>query len=203
MRFRSTATTYEPLPIPYNQDALEPVISVQTMELHTALYQGYATNLGNAQQALLSATTAPQMRDATDQVAFQGSGYCLHGVYFYNMQPGDTAPGPETQRAIAADFESMDKFKNLFLTTANAIPGPGWMVWGWNQRLGQTTLQAVHRHQDNTLTGTIPVLVLDVWEHAYLLDYLQDRAAYTAAWWNLINWDDVEQRLVSSMPAAQ
>lgn len=192
-----------PFRLPYPVNSLEPIISTQTMQLHDTLAAGYVQDFPVIQSGVPGAVaqgTLP-LREQLRTLSFQGSGYVLHNVYFANMAPLGTggAPGPETQRWIQMLYPSMDAFKTAFLAAANAVEGPGWAILGWLPATASPYILQCEEHNNKTIWGIIPALVLDVWEHAYILDYGANRAAYTAAWWNLINWADVEYRVKLAM----
>lgn len=187
-------------PLPYAPNALQPVISEQTVLLHDQLAAGYATRFPTLQAGVPAAVTQgePALREQLRTLSFQGSGYTLHNVYFANMTAPGTGglPGPETERLVARMFSSMADFQRALIMAANAVEGPGWAVFGWLPATSSPYLLQCEEHNNKTIWGIIPILVLDVWEHAYILDYGANRAGYTAAWWSLINWRDVESRAV-------
>lgn len=190
----------QPLPfrLPYAPNALEPTISEKTMVLHDTLAAGYVKNFSAMQAGVPAAVSQGDMplREQLRSLSFQGSGYVLHNVFFANMAPEGSGgtPGPDTQQLIATQFPSMNAFQAAFITAANAVEGPGWAVWGWLPATSSVYILQCEEHNNKTIWGIIPILVLDVWEHAYLLDYGSNKAAYTAAWWKLVNWHDVEYR---------
>ncbi|MCL1963735.1 MAG: superoxide dismutase, partial [Firmicutes bacterium] len=192
-----------PFPLPYAADALEPIISQRTMELHDALAAGYANNFPAAQAGVPAAVNQGEqsLREQLRTLSFQGSGYVLHNVYFANMAPAGSggAPGPNTMRLVTQQYPSLTAFQHTFLGAGNAAEGPGWAVWGWLPATSKPYILQCEEHNNKTIWGIIPMLVLDVWEHAYLLDYGSNRAAYTAGWWQLINWDDVEYRVTMAL----
>lgn len=189
-----------PLPfrLPYAANALEPIISEKTMRLHDSLAAGYTKNFPVIQAGVPEAVSQGAMptREQFRTLSFQGSGYVLHNVYFANMAPQGTggAPGPVTRQLISAQYPSIGAFQAAFLGAANAVEGPGWAVWGWLPATSEPYILQCEEHNNKTIWGILPILVLDVWEHAYLLDYGTDRDAYTAGWWKLVNWQDVEYR---------
>lgn len=187
-----------PFPLPYDANALEPILSEKTVLLHDNLAAGYAKQFPTIQAgvpAVVSQGALP-LREQLRTLSFQGSGYVLHNIYFANMAPVGTGgtPGAMTMRLITSLYPDLVSFQNAFLAAANAVEGPGWVMLGWLGATSRPYLLQCEEHNDKTIWGLIPILVVDVWEHAYLLDYGSNRAAYTAAWWNLINWQDVEQR---------
>lgn len=196
-----SANTAAPLLLPYDFTALEPVIGERTLRLHAQLAAGYRDNFPPALSQVSQAETPPAMREALRNESFQGGGFILHTVYFTNMAPQGTggAPGEATRTALREAFASENEFKRIFQLAAKAIQGPGWSALCWLQPLHRLLLLGIEKHNMSVIPGVIPILALDVWEHAYYIDYGTDRAAYVDAWWALINWNDVEQRLQAAM----
>lgn len=192
-----------PFPLPYAVNALEPVISSATLQLHDTLAAGYATNFPAIQNGVPAAVSQGQqaLREQLRTLSFQGSGYVLHNVYFANMVPigQGGSPGKATEQMISMLYPSLSGFQTAFLTAANAVEGPGWAVLGWLPATMQPYLLQCEEHNNKTIWGIIPILILDVWEHAYLLDYGTNRASYTSNWWKLINWNDVESRAAGAV----
>lgn len=192
-----------PFRLPYPPNALEPVLSEKQMLLHDNLAAGYVKNFPAMQAGVASAASQGEMalREQLRSLSFQGSGYVLHNVYFANMAPVGTggSPGPNTQQLLSRQFPSINAFQTTFIDAANATEGPGWAVWGWLPATSSAYVLEMEEHNNKTIAGIIPILVLDVWEHAYLLDYGTNKAEYTAAWWKLVNWQDVEYRVDMAM----
>jgi Fe-Mn family superoxide dismutase len=195
--------TYALPPLPYAYNALEPSIDEQTMHLHHDIhFAGYMKGLNAALAKLADLRTGgeyPQIGYWENQLAFNGSGYFLHNVFFQNMAPaGSTSPSTELQFSFTKDFGVFANFQSQFTAAATVVEGSGWAILGW-QPFGQklVILQA-EKHQNLTQWGVIPVLALDVWEHAYYLKYQNKRADYIKAWWNVVNWDNVTQRLAAA-----
>ncbi|MEH7387900.1 superoxide dismutase, partial [Bacillus sp. JJ1521] len=107
---------------------------------------------------------------------------------------GGGMPGRELLRQINRDFGSFEVFKRHFSEAANKVEGVGWAILVWSPRAGRLEILQAERHQFMTQWDTIPLLVLDVWEHAYYLQYKNVRADYVKNWWNIVNWDEVEHR---------
>ncbi len=192
-----------PFQLPYAPNALEPVLSQSAVLLHTSLAEGYARGFPETQAGVPAAAEqgGPPLREQLRTLSFQGSGYVLHSVYFANMtSPGQGgSPGSATMRLISETFRDLAAFSRAFLNAANAVEGPGYAIYGWLPATSRAYLLQCESHNNKTIWGFIPLLVLDVWEHAYLPDYGTDRAAYTAAWWQLVNWPDVEYRAAMAM----
>ena len=186
-------------PLPYDYDALEPHIDEQTMRLHhDKHHQSYVDGLNKAEQKLAEARSTGDftlVKHWERELAFHGSGHMLHSIFWPNMTPkGGGEPSGELSQALKADFGGFDGFKNHFQATATAVEGGGWAILAYQTLTGQLVILGVEKHQDLTQFGCIPLLVLDVWEHAYYLKYQNRRPEYVKAFFNVINWKDVEAR---------
>ena len=186
--------------LPYAYNALEPFLTAETMHLHHDKHHaGYVNGLNDAEEKLGKAQKADDfasIRALCDAISFNYSGHVLHSLFWTNMSPqGGGKPVGALADQIAADFGSFDVFRAQFLATANAVQGSGWGMLAW-QPTGQrlVALQA-EKHQNMAEWGAVPVLVLDVWEHAYYLQYQNRRTEYTARFLDVVNWVDVAQRL--------
>lgn len=201
--------THEPLlqhvelpELPYEYDALEPVISREIMELHHGKHhQAYVTNF-NATLDLLKAAAAKQDLETImalqAKARFNGGGHINHSIFWTNLAPkskgGGTPPNGQLKEGINAQWGSLDLFIERFNAMAAQLPGSG---WGWlvydreNKRLAMTTTE----NQDPvSMKGFVPLLGVDVWEHAYYLVYKNARPAYLKAIWEVVNWADVAKR---------
>ena len=193
-------------PLPYPYEALEPYIGRKTVEIHHDKHHlGYVNGLNKAEEAMAKAREAGDMslvRYWERELAFNGSGHILHSVYWTNMAPPGSGGAPSAALSAAIDraFGSMEGFKNQFTAAADQAHGSGWSVLAWNTAWRRLEILQVLRHEDLIQWGGIPLLVADVWEHAYYLDYQNRRSEYLAAWWNLVNWNDVSRRLSSASP---
>ncbi|MFQ6049106.1 MAG: superoxide dismutase [Phycisphaerae bacterium] len=189
-------------PLPYPYDSLEPFIDEQTMRLHHGKHhQGYVDGLNKAEQALADARESGKfaaVQQLERLLAFHGSGHFNHAMFWQNMAPAGRAGGGEPSGALAEqigkDFGSFAAFKAQFSAASVAIEGNGWGCLGWQRVAGRLYVQTIMNHQNLTLVGSIPLLLLDVWEHAYYLKYQNRRADYVQAWWNVVNWADVAAR---------
>lgn len=196
------AIKYELPPLPYAYDALEPHIDEQTMRLHhDKHHQGYVNGLNAALEKLESARSAGDfaaIKAVSRDLAFHGSGHLLHSIFWPNMAPAGQGGGGEPSGELAAqinkDFGSFANLKAHFSAAAKAVEGSGWGILAWEPNGGQLVVLTAEKHQNLTQWGVVPLLVLDVWEHAYYLKYQNNRGAYVDAFWNVVNWSDVEQR---------
>lgn len=192
-----------PLPYPYN--ALEPVISSKTLQIHhDRHHKAYVDGLNKAEIKLAEARHNKDfslVKHWERELAFNGSGHILHSIYWSVMAPAGRGgqPGMQTQNQIGGYFGSMPAFKEQFSMAAADVEASGWAILAWNPAWGRLEILNAEKHQDLTQWGSIPILVLDAWEHAYYLDYQNRRKDYVNAWWNIVNWHEVERRLLLAM----
>jgi len=189
-------------PLPYSYEALEPVIDAKTLRIHhDKHHRKYVDDLNATELALVKA------RDHKDwsmiaclenQLAFNGSGHILHSVYWCNMAPPGEggAPGEHTLSYLDWYFGGREPFMAQFTAAATKVEGSGWAVLGYNPAWRRLELLQCEKHQNLTQWGTVPILVCDVWEHAYYLSYQNERAEYISRWWELVNWQNVEERFL-------
>ena len=193
---------YELPALPYAYNALEPHIDEQTMHLHHDIHhKGYVDGLNNAEAKLAAAREAGDfalVKHWSRELAFHGSGHFMHLLFWENMAPnaGGAASGKIADQ-ITKDFGSFDVFKKQYSAAAVAVEGSGWALLVWDHRGKKLTILQSEKHQNLTQWGVVPLLVLDVWEHAYYLRYQNKRAAYVEAWWNVVNWADVNKRFAA------
>lgn len=187
-------------PLPYRYDALEPFISAEIMRLHhTKHHQSYVDGLNKAEKMMKRAREANDydlLKHWEREAAFHGSGHYLHTIFWRNMKPkGGGKPKGELLRQIERDFGSFDAFQKHFTEAAKSVEGVGWALLVWSPMARRLEILQAEKHQNLTQWTTVPLLVLDVWEHAYYLQYKNERSSYIENWWNVVNWDDVAHRL--------
>jgi Fe-Mn family superoxide dismutase len=192
--------------LPYAYDALEPHIDARTMEIHHSKHHaGYTNKLNTAIEAtdLADKTIEEilQSENLTDAVRNNGGGFYNHDLFWKVMSPnGGGEPTGELADAIKKNFGSFEKFKEEFSQAAVSQFGSG---WAWLAKSGDDLVIYTTANQDNPLmadlevTGT-PIMGIDVWEHAYYLGYQNKRPDYVAAFWNVVNWDEVARRYESA-----
>uniref|UniRef100_A0A7U3YE78 superoxide dismutase n=1 Tax=Geobacillus sp. (strain Y4.1MC1) TaxID=581103 RepID=A0A7U3YE78_GEOS0 len=190
-------------PLPYSYDALEPHISKEIMQLHhTKHHQSYVDGLNKAEKMMKKARETNNyelLKHWEREAAFHGSGHYLHTIFWNNMHPkGGGEPHGELLEQIKRDFGSFERFKRHFTEAAKSVEGVGWALLVWSPRSHRLEILQTEKHQLMTQWDTIPLLVLDVWEHAYYLQYKNDRAAYINSWWNIVHWRDVEERFAQA-----
>ncbi|NNG38438.1 superoxide dismutase [Flexivirga sp. ID2601S] len=185
--------------LPYDYAALEPHISGAIMELHhDKHHQAYVTGANTAVEQLADArdkSSFGAIGTLEKNLAFHLGGHVNHSVFWPNMSPdGGDKPTGELAAAIDEYFGSFDAFRAQFEANALAIQGSGWSVLGWDSIGGRPFIFQFYDHQGNLPTGIAPLLMLDMWEHSYYLDYKNDKASFVTAWWNIANWADVQER---------
>jgi Fe-Mn family superoxide dismutase len=171
----------------------------KTLQQHRdVLYKGYVTNYNKVQDAIAKADPAaanPHFSDFSEakrREAWTHNGSILHEWFFENLGAAG-APGAKTAALIARDFGSHEKFVEHVTATGKAT-GVGWAVWAWSFLDQKSHVYALDEHQNNTPMGVIPLLILDVFEHAYYADRYTDRPGYIKDFWGDVNWDVVEKR---------
>lgn len=188
-----------PLPYPYN--ALEPVISSATLHFHhDHHHKAYVDDLNKAELKLVEARQNLDfslIKHWERELAFNGSGHILHSIYWTVMSPMGSGgqPGTLTQNLINSYFGSFPVFQEQFTQAAIKVEASGWAILVWQPTWNRLEILTAEKHQNLTQWGGIPIMVLDVWEHAYYLDYQYRRNDYVKAWWNLVNWIEIERRL--------
>ena len=198
---------FELPPLPYRYDALEPYIDETTMHLHhDKHHQAYVTGLNKAEEELAKARKAGDfalIKHWEREAAFNGSGHILHTLFWGNLCPGSeegSQPTGDLAEAIARDFGSFDTFKAEFTAATIAVEGSGWGVLCYRPLDGKLVILQAEKHQNLTQWGVVPLLVCDVWEHAYYLKYQNRRADWVKAFWSIVDWDAVADRLKAARP---
>jgi Fe-Mn family superoxide dismutase len=187
----------------YDYGALEPNISGRIMELHHDKH--HLAYVNGANTAIDALAEAREKNDLTmvnkfqKDLAFNLAGHVNHTVFWRNMSPdGGDKPTGELAAAIDNFFGSFDAFRAHFTASALGIQGSGWSILVWDI-LGQKLLiEQLYDHQGNLAVGSIPLLMLDMWEHAFYLDYQNVKPEYVKAFWNIVNWADVQARFAEA-----
>jgi len=185
--------------LPYDYSALEPSISGRIMELHhDKHHQAYVNGANTALAQLAEARDSGNLANVNKlekDLAFNLGGHINHSVFWTNMSPdGGDKPTGELASAIDDFFGSFDKFQAHFTAAAMGVQGSGWSILAWDTVGKRLFIDQLYDQQGNVPAGVIPLFMLDVWEHAYYLDYLNVRADYVKAFWNIANWENVQQR---------
>ncbi len=189
--------------LPYDYDALEPNIDARTMEIHhTKHHQGYTNKLNAAleghdfadldvEEVLRRIDEVPA--DKKQAVINNGGGYANHNLFWTILSPnGGGSPEDELADAIDKKFGSLDKFKEEFAAAAGTRFGSGW-AWLSVDKDGELKVHSTPNQDSPYMEGLTPILGIDVWEHAYYLNYQNRRPDYVSAFWNVVNWDKVAE----------
>ncbi|MGK2348046.1 superoxide dismutase [Actinomyces sp. W5033] len=194
--------------LPYDYSALEPHISAKIMELHHDKH--HAAYVAGANAALDKLEAARECGDhgainlLEKNLAFNLGGHINHSVFWKNLSPdGGGRPEGELAEAITDSFGSFERFQAQFTANALGIQGSGWSVLAWDSVSGRLVTFQLFDQQGNVPVGTIPLFQVDMWEHAFYLDYLNVKADYVKAIWNIANWQDVAERLAAATSQAQ
>ncbi|AKE42163.1 Manganese superoxide dismutase [Corynebacterium kutscheri] len=193
-------TKYELPELDYAYDALEPHIAAEIMELHHSKHHQNYVNGANATLEKLRAARengeiASVVTALSKDLAFNLGGHANHSIFWKNLSPqGGGEPTGALAEAITRDFGSFAQFKDHFCAAALGLQGSGWAVLGYDN-IGKTlVIQQLTDQQGNVATHIVPLLMLDMWEHAFYLQYKNVKADYVEAVWNVFNWDDVAAR---------
>jgi Fe-Mn family superoxide dismutase len=194
-------------PLPYAADALEPHIDKMTMEIHHGKHHAaYVNNLNKAlesapelQSKTIEQLLASNLAVVTDSIKTavrnNGGGHANHSLFWNLLSPrGGGAPSGDIAAVINGPFGSFDAFKEKFAAAATTRFGSGW-AWLVKDSAGKFDIVSTANQDSPLMEGKKPILGLDVWEHAYYLKYQNRRPEYIAAWWNVINWDEVNKQL--------
>jgi Fe-Mn family superoxide dismutase len=185
-------------PLPYRYDALEPVIDKETVTIHHDRHHaGYVKKLNTALKKLAKARASADfslIKHWSRELAFNGSGHVLHTLYWDNMSAQKSQPGDDLLKAIKKSFGDFERFKAQFAAATKAVEGSGWGVLAYEPYRGHLVILQAEKHQDFTIWGAYPLLVCDVWEHAYYLKYQNRRGEYVNNFLKIINWEKVEER---------
>jgi Fe-Mn family superoxide dismutase len=187
----------------YDYAALEPHISARIMELHHSKHHAAYVAGANAALEQMEEARANSSFGAINKLekdlAFHLGGHINHSIFWTNLAP-NAADRPSGELAAAIDefFGSFDAFKAHFSAASLGIQGSGWGILSWDPVGARLIIQQLFDQQANTAQGTVPLLQLDMWEHAFYLDYQNVKADYVTAFWNIVNWDNVAQRFAAA-----
>jgi Fe-Mn family superoxide dismutase len=187
----------------YDYAALEPHISARIMELHHSKHHAAYVAGANAALEQMEEARANNSFGAINKLekdlAFHLGGHINHSIFWTNLAP-NAADRPSGELAAAIDefFGSFDAFKAHFSAASLGIQGSGWGILSWDPVGARLIIQQLFDQQANTAQGTVPILQLDMWEHAFYLDYQNVKADYVTAFWNIVNWDNVAHRFAAA-----
>ena len=193
--------------LPYEYTALEPYIDAKTMEIHyTKHHQAYVDKLnaavaGTEWEQMPVEEVLKRIKDVPEEkrtaVRNHGGGHANHSLFWQILSPVETKPSAELEKMLSDAFDSVQDFKVKFSEKATLHFGSGWSWLVVNQ--GKLELLALPNQDSPLMDGKTPILGLDVWEHAYYLQYQNRRPEYVAAFWSLVNWPEVEKRIMEVM----
>ncbi len=188
--------------LPYAYNALAPHISEDQLKLH---HQKHHMAYVNGANAVLEKLDKARKENADldfkatlKELSFHVGGFKLHTLFWENMAPagngGGGQPRGELLKVINGEFGKFERFKKEFTMTATSVEGSGWAALTFCRKTRRPLIMQLEKHNVNLIPGFEVLLVLDVWEHAYYLDYKNDRAKFVEAFWNIVNWDAVNKR---------
>jgi len=191
--------------LPYGYKALAPYISEVQLTLHHQKHHQAYVNGANAILEKLEKARKENadldMKALLKELSFHLGGFRLHALFWENLAPagvgGGGIPKGALEAAINAEFGTFERFKKEFTQTASSVEGSGWAVLTYCMNTGRLMMMQVEKHNVNLIPGYRILMALDLWEHAYYLDYKNDRAKFIDAFWHLVNWDAVEARFVT------
>jgi Fe-Mn family superoxide dismutase len=191
----------------YDYGALEPHISGRIMELHHSKHHNtYVNGANTALEKLEAAREAGDfstINQLTKDLAFNLGGHTNHSIFWNNLSPeGGDKPTGELASAIDEYFGSFDNFRAQFTAAALGIQGSGWAILAYEPIGGNLVIEQFYDQQNGIPVATIPLFMLDMWEHAFYLDYQNVKADYVEAIWNIVNWADVQARFDAARQGA-
>jgi Fe-Mn family superoxide dismutase len=182
--------------LPYDYQELEPYISEEQLKLHHQKHHQAYVNSANALLEKLDKARKDNadidIKATLKELSFQVGGHVLHSLFWRNLKPGKQI-NEKLKSAIEKEFGSFERFKKEFTQAATGVEGSGWAALAADET-GKLLILQIEKHNVNIYPGFRLLLVLDVWEHAYYLDYKNNRAGFVDAFWNIVNWDEVEKR---------
>jgi len=189
--------------LPYDFGALEPHISGKIMELHHDKHHAaYVTGANGALDKMAEARSTESFDTINlleKNLAFHLGGHINHSIFWPNLSPdGGDKPDGDLGAAIDEFFGSFDGFQKQFTANANAIQGSGWSMLVWDTLGQRLNMMQLFDQQGNLPAAQVPIVLLDMWEHAFYLDYQNVKADYVKAWWNIVNWTDATARFTSA-----
>ena len=185
--------------LPYAYDALEPVCDEKTMRIHHDKHHaGYVKGLNAAMEKLDEARRSEDyaaVKALSAELAFNGSGHILHSLFWHSMTPKGSSIPKELEKALVESFGSVKACQGQFAAAAKTVEGSGWGVLAYESAGRKLIVLQAEKHQNLTVWGVLPLLICDVWEHAYYLKYQNNRAAWVDAFMTIANWQFAADRL--------
>lgn len=186
-------------PLPYANNFLEPYMDEETMHLHYTFHHGGAMKAANKDMEMIRKAMDTNNFETVDyytkKLAYHFSSHVLHSIFWTNLTNKKSIPTGSLLKDIEKSFGSFDKLKAYIAQTSKNVDGGGWGILGYQPYSNQLTILQCENHERLTQWGVVPILVIDVWEHAYYLKYKNKRSDFVDALFNIINWDNVSERL--------
>lgn len=195
--------TYSLPDLDYDYNALAPHIAPEIMELHHSKHHAtYVAGANTAAEKLSEISKAGDLATINKiekDLAFNLGGHVNHSVFWTNLSPeGGDRPTGDLQAALDEQFGGFEKFQAQFNAAALGIQGSGWGALMWDSIGQKLFVQQFYDHQSNFPAGTVPLLLLDMWEHAFYLDYQNVKGDYVKAFWNIVDWENVQKRFATA-----
>lgn len=191
------------LPLPFAENFLEPVIDAETVHLHYTFHHGGAVKAANKDLQMIKKAIDENNLETVDywtkKLSYHLSSHILHTIFWTNLTNKTTAPDGELLKRIEKDFGTFEKLKLYLGKTSKDVDGNGWGILGYQPLTDKLTVMQCENHENLTQWGVVPLLVIDVWEHAYYLKHKNKRADFVDSLFNIINWENVAQRLESAL----
>jgi Fe-Mn family superoxide dismutase len=188
--------------LPYRYDELQPYMSQEQLTLHHQKHHQAYVNSANAILERLDKArkegTDLDIKATLKELSFHIGGHLLHSLFWSNLAPagkGGGKPAGALSTALDKEFGSFDRFKKEFSLAATGVEGSGWAALSFCRQTNRPIIMQIEKHNTNVYPMFTILMVIDVWEHAYYLDYKNDRARFVDAFWNIVNWDEVNKRL--------
>jgi len=189
--------------LPYGYRDLQPHISEEQLKIHHQKHhQGYVNGANTILQKLEKARkdgTDLDVKSTLKELSFHIGGHILHSLFWPNLAPagkgGGGKPGGVLGDAVEKEFGSFERFKKEFSQAAVSVEGSGWAALSFCRQTNRPIIMQIEKHNANVYPMFRILMVLDIWEHAYYLDYKNERAKFVDAFWNIVNWDEVNKRL--------
>ena len=189
--------------LPYNENFLEPYMDAETMHLHYTFHHGGAVKAANNDLIKIHKALDDNNLETVDywtkKLSYHFSSHVLHSIFWTNLSSKKSVPAGDLLKRIEKDFGSYDKLKLYIAKTSKDVDGNGWGILGYQPYADKLTIMQCENHEKLTQWGVIPLLVIDVWEHAYYLKYKNKRSDFVDTMLQIINWDNVADRLNTAL----
>lgn len=189
--------------LPYNYDELKPFMSEEQLTIHHQKHHQAYVNSANAILEKIEKAREDgidlDMKATLKELSFNIGGHILHSLFWQNLSPKSEAPGPLLTDTLKKEFGSSDRFKKEFTQTALSVEGSGWAALTFCRQTRKPIIMQIEKHNVNVYPMFRILMILDVFEHAYYLDYKNDRTKYVESFWKILNWKTVEKRLQEAM----